>query len=164
MKIRKIMKAITVVTIFSGVIAVWGCFSAYKKRMKILEEKNVKFKKYYNLLNEWKKQDKKENDNKLERYLKEHNLNKIAIYGMGEIGQRLLEELKDTNIDVICGIDQYGNTDLDMNILEPDDLYEIADSIDGVIVTAIADYEAVKETIGYINKKIISLEEIIYNL
>lgn len=133
-----------------------------KQQIGFLAEKNTKFKKYYNLLNEWMRQ--KNSGKKFEDYFRKHNINKIAIYGMGEIGQRLYEELKGTDIIIVTGIDQDDNIEVELDIIEPMEMEQISGAVDVVIVAAIADFDFIKETIQAAGLEAMSLEEVVYEL
>ncbi len=97
----------------------------------------------------------------LEKYFVDNNWKTIAIYGMGHFGCCLYDELEDTSIKVKYAIDQ--NFECMKEILEikkPDDELEY---VDVVIVTAIHDYDEIKEKLSQkVKCPIVSLEEIIY--
>ena len=66
------------------------------------------------------------------RYLEDNEYKKVAIYGLGMLGNHLYEEVRKTGIE-IAGIDQaeiYNN--FDMKIYKP---LEIFDGVDLIIVT-----------------------------
>lgn len=85
----------------------------------------------------------------------------IAIYGMADIGKHLYHALQESEIKVCYCIDR-GKSGLykDTEIKKPEENLE---EVDAVIVTAIMDFEEIKE---YLQKKtdsaVISLEEILY--
>ena len=60
------------------------------------DQKINKFKNYYNMLNKWLYL--KQNGTSLDTYFKKNDYNSIAIYGMGEMGNRLYDELKQSSI------------------------------------------------------------------
>ncbi len=75
----------------------------------------------------------------IEQYLKKINCKKVAIYGLGVIGNHLYEELRRTELEIV-GIDRadiYNN--YQMPIYKPDDCFE---DVDLIIVTPLG-YEAV---------------------
>lgn len=120
-----------------------------------------RYRTYYDMLNQWIIL--KTEGRSLEEYFKNNNYNKIAIYGMGEIGCRLYEELKETNIEVKYCIDKNLDgvySELDVFSLE-DDLEEV----DVIVVSPVYDFEEIEktisETVGY---SVISLEHIIYEM
>lgn len=131
------------------------------KEVKKKNFKADKFKTYYNMLNQWLAL-KQENKN-LAQYFKDNKYNSIAIYGMGEMGTRLLEELKSSDIEVTCAIDQNAsNTFSEIKVLNSDD--EIPE-VDAIIVTAVFAFEEIeKELSKQTDCPIISLEDVVYEV
>lgn len=85
------------------------------------------------MMNQWVKV--KQEDKNISEYFEENNIKRIAIYGMSYVGERLIEELKVSNIEVAYGIDREAkalNMDVEVVTLD-DDLKEV----DAVVVTAI---------------------------
>lgn len=81
----------------------------------------------------------RDNGVSIEQYLRKLDCKKVAIYGLGMIGNHLYEELRRTEIEIV-GIDRadiYNN--YQMPIYKPDDCFE---DIDLIIVTS-SGYEAV---------------------
>lgn len=101
----------------------------------------------------------------LDEFFKQKNIQSIAIYGMGHAGRALAEELVDSNIAVKYAMDRniesaFGTDDIMIAILD-DHLEEV----DAVVVTAITQYENIKETLEKkIKCPIYSLEEVIYSM
>ena len=135
-----------------------------KKMQKLMEQeikKVDKFKKYYNLLNQWLAL--KQQGKSLEMYFLENQYKTIIIYGMGEIGNRLYEELKNSRIEIKYAIDK-------KVIIEYDDLeiMELSNSMeqaDVVVVTAIFAFDEIKKSIeDKFQCDIISLEDVIFEL
>lgn len=124
-------------------------------------EKVDKFKGYYNLLNQWLIN--KNSGKNAEKYFVEHGYKKIAIYGMGEMGNRLYDELKDTCIEVKYAIDKNAdNTYSELDVFGLDDNLE---NVDAVVVTATFAFDEIEEKLGEkIDFPIISLEEVIYGV
>lgn len=120
-----------------------------------------KFKGYYNLLNQWLINIHE--GKSIVDYLKKNDYKKIAIYGMGELGNRLYEELKNSDITVEYAIDKEANrvySELEVVSIE-DELKEV----DMIIVTAIFAFEdIVKNLEEHCNYKVISLEDVIYDI
>lgn len=135
-----------------------------KLRSKAIEqkaEKIVKFKSYYNMLNQWLilKQEGKT----LEEYFIHNGYKTVAIYGMGEMGNRLYDELKDTSVQVEFAIDKNAaSTYSELEVLGSDDTFP---EIDAIIVSAIFAFDEVeKELNGKVNCPVISLEDIVYEI
>jgi len=101
----------------------------------------------------------------LDTYFKENNFKKIAIYGMSYAGERLLDDLKGTDIEVLYAVDQNADrmfAEVDMITKE-----EIAHQreVDAVIVTAIYFFDDIEEELSeLVDCPIVSLEDIIYEL
>lgn len=135
----------------------------YFKNKTIVEktEKVDKFKGYYNLVNQWLVL--KNEGKKLDQYFINNGYKSIAIYGMGELGNRLYEELKDTEVEVKYAIDKNAeSTYSELQVVGLDDEFE---EVDVVIVTAIFAFDKIAEELeGKISCPIVSLEDVIFEL
>lgn len=156
------MRKAPFITCLAGIVA--GSFAVGKIFGKLLNEqkgKIDKFRNYYNMLNQWMQIRQKGIG--IETYLKKHGYQTVAIYGMGEIGMRLYEELKNTDIEINYAVDRQDSCPYtEMKICSKT---EPLDKADIMIVTAIFDYENIKaEMKKKIDFTIVSLEEIIYEL
>lgn len=155
------------IAIVSGLVGgVIGATSMGKFSRNIIEDRDKridKFKSYYNMLNQWLyiKQDNRN----LEEYFKKNNYKRIAVYGLGEMGSRLVDELKNTEIELVYGIDKnVDNVFCDITAYSVDDIEDVSDKVDVVIVTAIFAYDEIEEQLNDIlNCDIISLEEVVYD-
>jgi len=134
----------------------------FKKKMPDKSaDKASKFKTYYNTLNRWL--ELKQNGVSLDKWFQKNGYKNAAVYGMGELGNRLYEELKDTEIKVEYAIDKnaYG-VSLDIPIYQKED--ELPD-VDVIVVSAVF---AFSEISGELEKKctcpIVSLEDIVFEL
>lgn len=154
------------VAIISGLVGgAIGATSMAKFNQNIIGERDKridKFKSYYNMLNQWLCI-KQENRN-LTEYFKENNYKRIAVYGLGEMGSRLIDELKNSEIEVAYGIDKnIDNVFCDITAYSVDDMEDILDKVDAVIVTAIFAYDEIEEQLNDIlDCDIISLEDVVY--
>jgi hypothetical protein len=160
---NKILVKVKQFLLFLSGLAIGGILvNTFKNQ--IIDDENfrvAKFKGYYNLLEQWlllKQQGKS-----LEQYFLNHNYKTIAIYGMGELGNRLLEELKYSDINVKYGIDKNNSAiKSDIDVYRPGDNLE---AVDAVVVSAIfAFYEIEDELKKVINYPIINLEDVVYEL
>lgn len=99
----------------------------------------------------------------LAEYFEKNNYNTVAIYGMKELGERLLDELKDSDITVCYAIDK--NADqlyADVDILTPEDELE---PVDVIVVTAIYYFDEIAEMMGEkVDCPVVSLEDILYEM
>lgn len=96
-------------------------------------------------------------------YLKENGYKKIAIYGMSFAGERLLDELKQTDIEVAYGIDQ--NADRIFSEIEVVSQDGDLEAVDAIIVTAIYYFDDIEEKLSeLVDCPILSLEDIIFEI
>ena len=92
------------------------------------------------------------------QYLREINCKKVAIYGLGAIGNHLYEELRKTEIEIV-GIDRadiYNN--YRMPIYKPDDCFE---DIDLIIVTPFEDEAIFQKLKENYTGKIVSFQQLL---
>lgn len=144
--------------------AVTGGIVVGKLESNVLQEKMKKvdkFKGYYNLLNQWLAL--KQEGKSFETYFKDNGIKKIAIYGMGEIGARLYYELRESGIELCYAIDN--NALSAYSELEIYNLEDELPDVEMIIVTAIFDFDEIKNSLQEkVNSRIISLEEIVYEI
>lgn len=142
---------------------VLGVVITYKKMQSTVDSTTQLYEKFYrmhSMMERWLACIQK--GRSLEQYLYDKGYEKIAVYGLGEVGLLLIEELKDTKIKILCGIDKKPKTKLRMDIKKPGDTIVDADAI---IVTAIAYFYDIEKELSRYNKcPIISLEDIIYEV
>ncbi len=129
----------------------------------VRKEKNMSEKHLalFLLMNQWVKV--KQDGKNLSSYFEKNGYKKIAVYGMSYAGETLLDELKNTGVEVAYGIDQkadslYADVDVvSMNgTLEP---------VDAVVVTAITFFDEIEEKLSRkMECPVISLEDILYEI
>lgn len=133
--------------------------SLMKKPIKYNEQKAFKFKAYYNMLNQWLSF--KQNGKGLESYFIKKGYEEIAIYGMGEVGNRLYDELKATRIKVQYVIDKNAE-----NTYSELDVYNLEDdlpNVDAIIVSPVFAFNEIKEQLSKkVDFPIINLEDVVY--
>lgn len=114
------------------------------------------------MLNQWIKN--RNGNFMISDYCINNGYKSIAVYGISYVGERLIDELEGTEVEVLYGIDRNADNLIykKLSILKPTgDLPEV----DAVIVTAIYYFEEIEEELCKIYKcPIISLEDIIYDL
>lgn len=95
-------------------------------------------------------------------YFEEHNIKKLAIYGMSHIAQRIIDDLENSGVKVVYGIDRRAERlTYNMPIYKPEDEYPEADAI---IVTAY-DFEEISDMLSEkTDCEIISFADMIFNL
>ncbi len=122
-------------------------------------EKVDKFKGYYNMLNQWLviKQEGKS----LEKYFTDNGYKTIAIYGMGEMGNRLYDELKGTSVTVKYAVDKNAaSTYSELDVIDPEDDYE---EVDAIVVSAIFAFDEIEEMLSdKVDFPVVSLEDVVY--
>lgn len=140
----------------TGLLIGKGCNKVITQKTKKID----KFKSYYYMLNQWlilKQQGKK-----LSTYFEENNYKNIAIYGVGEMGNRLYDELKDSSVCIQFAIDKEDNKYMEVEVKSPED---DLDRVDVIVVSAIFAFEDIKEKISSnVSCPVVSLEDIIFGL
>lgn len=113
------------------------------------------------MMNQWVKV--KQEGKNLSSYFSKNGYKKIAVYGMSYAGETLLDELKDSEIEVAYGIDK--NADriyADVDVISVDDDLE---DVDAIVVTAITFFDEIEEKLSQkVNCPIISLEDVLYEI
>lgn len=125
------------------------------------DQKINKFKNYYNMLNEWLYL--KQNGTSLDTYFKKNDYNSIAIYGMGEMGNRLYDELKQSDIEVKYVIDKNATSVYsELEVLDPEEEFP---EVDAIVVTATFAFDEIENSIeNKVNCPIVSLEDVVYEV
>lgn len=151
---RGIISAILILLVASTV-AVGKMIS---ERLIALEKTSNKYLALFLMMNQWVRV--KQQGKNLSFYFKKNGYKRIAVYGMGHIGQTLVDELKQTSIEVEYSIDQNAKyLYADIDIVTLDDKLE---EVDAIVVTAITFFDEIAEKLsGRINCPIISLEDIL---
>jgi len=122
-------------------------------------DKVSKFRTYYNMLNQWL--GLKQKGKSLGKWFEENGYKRIAIYGMGEMGNRLYEELGDTDIEVIYAIDKnsYSVYSEIQIYSQEDDLPDV----DAIIVSAVFAFDEISDELKKnCSFPVISLEDVVY--
>lgn len=151
--------------IISGIFGfLGGFFAAYKLVLKSSnkwKEMSNKHLAIMLLFNQW--MIAKKSGGSIAEYLENQGYQRVIIYGMSYVGQRLLEELTDSEIEIVAAMDK--NADIlnsAVPILAPQD--EVPNT-DCIIVTAIYHYSEIKEMLSYrVQCPILSLESVLYEI
>lgn len=137
------MRKITVALLsaMTGAAATYGVLQLCKSTQRDNMGKAYKFKSYYNMLNLWLAA--KNSGKNLEEYFAENGYRTVALYGMGEMGVRLEEELRNSAIEIKYGIDKNGKSPFDtMPVYSMND--ENLPEVDAIVVTAVFAFEEIK--------------------
>lgn len=124
-------------------------------------KKTEKFRTYYNVLNQWLML--KQEGQGIDGYFKDAGYQNIAIYGMGELGNRLLKELEGSGVTVkYCMNSDTPVMDAEFNVLENEDMLE---EVDAIIVTAMFAFDEIEEKLSEdFDCPIVSLEEVVFGV
>ena len=138
-----------------------GTKRVMQKKLNVATNFSDKHLSLFLMMNQWVKV--KQEGKNLGEYFERKGLKRIAVYGMSYAGETLIEELKDTGIEVAYGIDK--NAD---KIFSTVDIISVDDSfaeVDAVVVTAITYFDEVKEELSEkVDCQIISLEDILFEV
>lgn len=148
--------------LFGAVAGAAGNNVLSQKKIDQKTEKVDKFKGYYNMLNQWLLL--KQEGKSLEKYFTDNGYKSIAIYGMGEMGNRLYDELKNsTAVEIKYAIDKNAaGTYSELDVIDVDDEM---DEVDAVIVSAIFAFDEIEEELSAkTDCPIISLEDVVYEV
>lgn len=104
-----------------------------------------------------------EQNKNLSSFFKDNNYKRIAVYGMGRVGERLIKELESSDIQVRYAIDKnIKNSDQKIKIITPE---EQLPEVDVIVVTAITFFDEIKDNLKEkIDCPVISLEDVIDEL
>jgi lactate dehydrogenase-like 2-hydroxyacid dehydrogenase len=136
-----------------------------KKHIKQIENMSSRYNTYYNLLNQWMKN--KAQNKKIVDYLMKNGIKTVAVYGIGEVGQLLYEELKGEQVQILYFIESSGgNSKEDRYGKRVIGVKEInkQEKADAIIITPIYNFESIYN--GLVDENVdtivLSLEDIIY--
>lgn len=152
----KIRKEYTIFLIIISFFAFLLCLQQkYIKKLKLRVRKE---RGLFFLMNQWI--GLKQDNQQIETYFQRNNYQRIAVYGMGFVGMRLIKELRNTNLNIIYGIDQNAaniSSDLKLLTLE-DELPEV----DVIIVTVLGSFQEIYDKLSTkIKCDIVAIEDII---
>jgi hypothetical protein len=148
----------TVLGVAAGAVVVSKAASETTSKTKQMSDKHLAL---YLMMNRWV-EIKQEGKSLVDFFIK-NNYRTIAVYGMSYTGERLLNELKDSNITVKYGIDQRADEIYTgINLITMDDEFP---EVDAVVVTPIFFFDEIRNKVSNkIDCPIISLEDILYEL
>lgn len=135
--------------------------SVQKPKVLKKADHTQKMTEFYRLLIEWLRI--KQEGESLVPFFVQNGYKTVAIYGMKELGERLYDELKDSEIEVKYIIDKNADTIYaDVDVVDPEDTLE---DVDVIVVTAIHYFDEIEENLsGKVDYPVISLEDIVYEL
>ncbi len=141
---------------------VCGGVITYKMMDKVVvnvEEKLKYMQEWFALLILWLQNSEEE---KIEKFLLEQGIRRVAIYGMGPVGKVLVLKIKSTKIEIIQIIDQNSVDIKGIRCVRPEEMDVM---VDAVILTVPRAYEIMRKNItSRIQCKVLTIEDIIYSL
>ncbi len=150
---KKNVLEIIVGTLF-GVIVV-GMIK--EKFTRSSQEQEIKMSQYYHILNRWL--DLRQGNKTLYSFFHDRGYQKVAIYGMKELGQRLYYELKDTNLTLYLIDKAADKIWFEEDIISPKD--RIPDS-DVLIITASYYFDDIKKELRKkVKCPILSIQDVV---
>lgn len=153
------MKTIVILLLFLLCISVFFIVQ-YQKMANGLVERSNKDAYYSMILNDWLKS-KYEHKNICE-YLQKASMKKAAVYGMGNLGKRMCDELQENGIEVDYAIDRRGGGSY--KGIKIRKLTESLDKVDVVIVTVFAQTAEIEKDIRKaVDSPVISMEKLLYD-
>ncbi len=153
---------ISVCSALAGALAGAGAMGKTERDKRKKAEKSAgKFSAMFHLMNQWVKV--KQEGKNLSSFFEKNNYKKIAIYGMGYVGETLLGELKGTGTEVAYGIDKRVlSNHADIKIVLPEDL---PGSVDAIVVTAVDAFDEIEEMLREkVECPIVSIEDIVFEV
>lgn len=113
------------------------------------------------MMNQWVKV--KQEGKNLSDYFERNGYKRIAVYGMSYAGETFVDELKESKIEVVYGIDQNAHSLYsDVDIVSTEDTLE---DVDAVVVTAITFFDEIEEKLSQkLDCPIVSLEDVLYEV
>lgn len=155
----------SMIGLFSSLVGAGaGAVTVKKVMQEKLDKKQSLSDKHLDLflmMNQWVKV--KQEGKSLSEYFERNNYKHIAIYGMSYAGESLVNELKNSNIEIDYAIDKNANkiyADVEIVTLE-----EELEGVDVIVITAIAFFDEIAEMLDEkIDCPIISLEDILYEV
>lgn len=134
---------------------------ASAKRIGRLRESGMKVHELYMAFDQWLQI--RQEGKSLVEYFTKNGYKTVAVYGMKELGERLVDELKGSDVTVSYAIDQNADSIYaDVDVVTPDE--ELA-PVDVIVVTAITYFDEIEENLAAkVDYPIISLEDILYEV
>lgn len=119
-----------------------------------------RFEVGFQLLNKWLML--RQQGKTLEKYFADNMLKSIAIYGMGALGERLLQELATTDVKVEYAIDRMADSKRGLGIAVYHTDSNSFQDVDAIVVTPVQDYWNIVEGLAAkTDIPVLSLEDVV---
>lgn len=147
----------------AGCVVAGSLVSHYSRKQLQTSQWHIKrFQDHYWLLNHWL--ELKNEGKSTASYFEEMGYCHIAVYGMAELGNRLMEDLEDSPVQMDYGIDR----DISCSIARIDEVYYPEDDLpetDIIVVTPYSMFEEIKELLEKkVKCPVVSLEEVVWSV
>lgn len=151
-----ILAALTGAVVGAGTVGKIG-----KDRLAEANAMSIKHLELFKMMAQWVQV--KQEGKKLASYFESHGYKKIAIYGMSYAGETLLNELKDSGITVVYGIDKNAaSIYADIKILPKIDSLE---EVDAIVVTTITFFDEIEKMLAEeTDCPVVSLEDVLFEV
>lgn len=134
----------------------------HKLQLQALKAENDKLSDHYQLLNHWL--EVQHEGRSTAEYFQQMGYSRIAVYGMGDLANRLSEELASSGIQIDYGVDR----DVSCTIARIENVYSLQEELPPAEVMVVTPYYAFESICNDLKEKIdcpvISLEEVIWSV
>ena len=146
-----------------GMVAGHQVEKRHKKEKEAIMTQNSKFSDNYQLLNHWL--EIKNEGKSLACYFDVMGYKRIAVYGMAELANRLMEDLDGSGVEIVYGIDR----DVSCSISRIAEVYSPQENnlpdADVIVVTPYYAIEAIKRNLAEkVKCPVISIEEVVWSV
>jgi FlaA1/EpsC-like NDP-sugar epimerase len=160
--IKKIIKGLSIIF----VVSVLGkMFFKEKEKNKKLDFEASKKQYYVNVLSRWIRLSL--DGRTIGKYLSQKGLLKVAVYGWGDLGKCICDDICNTsNVEIMYIVDRNADKIADCKYSVVSQVNKIEDNVDLLIVTPFMEFEQIKRNMikdGF-TSEIVSLEDIVYDL
>ena len=146
--------------ILTGITSLLILGEFIKKKARTYRELFYKEQEFFQLMHWFAA---KQQGNSIVQYFEKYNFNSVAIYGMGALGEILLNELRDTDIKVVYGIDK--NASCITRDIEMKGIGEIVSGVDAIVVTPVSYFDSIEKVLkARVSCPILSLADILCEL
>ncbi|MCF2656994.1 hypothetical protein [Lacrimispora saccharolytica] len=128
----------------------------------ILKNNNTTmYKDYFIFVCRWLK--KKQEGANLFSWFERRGMKKICLYGLGDIGQLLISEVKDSNLEIVCVIDKaYKGDTYEFPVYRLKDIDKVSEEFDVIVVTPFYYRNVISNQLSdYFDCEIVFINEVI---
>ena len=145
--------------LIGGVAGAGAVTKISNKKMAEIHAMSEKHLSLFLLMNQWVKV--KQDGKNISSYFEKHGYKKIAIYGMSYVVETLVDELKDSSIEIAYGIDQKEK----FSYIDVISLDVPLPEVDVIVVTAITYFDEIRDNLSSkVVCPIVSLEDILHEI